>query len=77
MTSPLQKYLQDRETTPGAFALAAGVSRALVQAVAAGDMPLRGRLRDYLNQRSPDLIVAQEAYRETLRKEIERKLEAA
>ena len=47
MTSPLQKYLQDRDTTPGAFTLAAGVSRALVQAVAAGDMPLRGRLRNY------------------------------
>lgn len=64
-TSPLRRWIKDEmKSTDGKIASAARVSRATVQAAAAGDAPLTGRLREFLLAVNPQIVTAQDAYRE-------------
>ena len=75
--SPLQAWLTELGMTHRRFALAAGVSGALVQAVCRGELPFKGKLRNYVATLKPLLPEQYDAWLEVERRETQRQLEAA
>lgn len=54
--SPLNKWLKKNGMTQGQFAVFAGVDRAAVCRFAAGDPKPPRKLRNYLNEKYPQLL---------------------
>ena len=75
--SPLKAYLKSHNLRDGELAHAAEVSRALVTAVAAGDMPLQGKLRVTLDQIAPGVAEKHDDWVAKHRREIKRRLGVA
>lgn len=60
--SPLAQYIKDRKMKQSDFAMGIGVSRSTIGHVCTGIEPVRGVLRDHLQDVAPEVLAAQDAF---------------